>query len=185
MHIRTVTLADADTLLNFSKKTFFDAFAQQNTAENMAIYAAQAFTIEQMERELSNPESEFYFVEDEGVLVGYIKLNFGSAQAEFQEQEGVEISRIYVSAGHQNKNIGGLLINHAASIAQSRALNYIWLGVWESNTRAIRFYQRNGFEAFQTHYFMLGNDEQTDVLMRRPLTPYRGNDSGGNSFLPL
>lgn len=41
------------------------------------------------------------------------------------------------------------------------------LGVWEHNHRALRFYEKNGFIAFGTHIFQLGNDQQTDILMKK------------------
>ncbi len=169
LSIRRVQPTEAEKLLQLSRTTFFDAFAHQNTEENMAIYAAQAFTLAQMEKELNNPESEFYFIEDEQATAGYIKLNFGTAQAEFQDTDAIEIARIYVVASYQGKQLGERLIDHAVSIAKSRRLRYMWLGVWETNTNAIRFYERNGFKFFSKHYFMLGNDKQTDILMRREL----------------
>jgi ribosomal protein S18 acetylase RimI-like enzyme len=41
-----------------------------------------------------------------------------------------------------------------------------WLGVWEDNHRAIRFYEKNGFEKFDSHPFILGESKQTDLLMK-------------------
>ena len=45
-------------------------------------------------------------------------------------------------------------------------MNYVWLGVWEENLRAINFYKKNGFSEFSKHVFRLGNDEQTDIMMK-------------------
>ena len=44
-------------------------------------------------------------------------------------------------------------------------MKLIWLGVWEHNVSAIRFYERNQFQLFGKHSFILGSDEQTDLLM--------------------
>ncbi|MEM9391391.1 MAG: GNAT family N-acetyltransferase, partial [Bacteroidota bacterium] len=51
----------------------------------------------------------------------------------------------------------------------NKGLGYIWLGVWEYNTDAIRFYERLGFTPFGQHSFILGSDHQTDILMKKPL----------------
>ncbi len=64
---------------------------------------------------------------------------------------------------------GQLLLEKALEIAAENHINYIWLGVWEKNPRAIRFYEKNGFIQFDTHIFMVGNDPQTDVMMKRSL----------------
>jgi diamine N-acetyltransferase len=168
--IREVKNTEADALLHIGRKTFLDAFAHLNTPEDIKIYSDSFLTIGRITAELNNPDSVFYFVEDDDIIMGYLKLNYASAQTEVVNDEGIEIERIYVLSGYQGRQIGQQLLDHAIAIAQSKALKYIWLGVWENNTNAIRFYQRNGFEAFGSHYFMLGNDKQTDILMRRPLT---------------
>jgi ribosomal protein S18 acetylase RimI-like enzyme len=46
------------------------------------------------------------------------------------------------------------------------AVNSIWLGVWEKNHNAIGFYTKNGFITFDKHLFLLGDDQQTDLLMK-------------------
>jgi len=45
-------------------------------------------------------------------------------------------------------------------------VNYAWLGVWEENHRAIQFYAKNGFVTFDKHVFTLGDEQQTDLLMK-------------------
>ena len=167
--IRKVTLADLDLLLKISKQTFFDAFEAQNNPEDFKLYTDAAFTCDKLSQELSDPDSEFYFAEEEDGIMGYIKFNFNDAQAEFQEPDAMEVSRIYILAAYQGKQIGKLLLDHAVAIALRKKLKYLWLGVWESNVNAIRFYQRNGFEKFSSHYFMLGTDRQTDILMKKML----------------
>jgi len=167
--IRKVSLADLDVLLAISKQTFFDAFEAQNNPEDFKLYTDAAFTRDKLSQELSDPNSEFYFAVDHDIIVGYIKLNFNDAQAEFQEPDAMEVSRIYVSAAYQGKQIGKILLDHAVAIAHRQKLKYLWLGVWESNVNAIRFYERNGFAKFSTHYFMLGNDRQTDIIMKKVL----------------
>lgn len=51
-------------------------------------------------------------------------------------------------------------------ISKQRGVDYVWLGVWEENPRAIRFYKKNGFVEFDRHIFKLGNDEQTDIMVK-------------------
>jgi len=167
--IRKVNPDELDTLLTFSKKVFFDAFYHLNNPADMELYAAKAFTPQQFLSELNNPNSNFYFAVIEDVIVGYIKLNTGAAQTEFQADNSLEVERIYVSADHQRKEIGTHLIDFAVAIALAKKKDFVWLGVWESNAQAIKFYRRNGFEVFAQHDFWLGNDLQKDVLMRRPL----------------
>jgi ribosomal protein S18 acetylase RimI-like enzyme len=167
--IQKVQLSEADALLAFSKETFYEFFAGWNEPANMEAYSAVAFTPQKMLSELSNPNSEFYFALDEDIIVGYIKLNFNDAQTDLQDKNALEVERIYVSGKYHGKYIGKQLLDFTIEIANRKQFNYVWLGVWEHNEKAIVFYKRNGFETFGSHDFMLGDDKQTDLLMKKSL----------------
>ena len=167
--LRQLTVADVSMLRDIGITTFTETFADSNSANDMEHYLADRFSEEQLTRELSNPESFFYVAEIDGQAVGYIKLNTGSAQTELQAADALEIERIYVLSTHHGCGIGQDLYQRALGIAADRKARYIWLGVWEHNHRALRFYEKNGFIAFGTHVFKLGRDEQTDILMKKSL----------------
>jgi len=169
MIIKKVTAADIDTLVAFSRKTFFDAFLHLNKPEDMEAYASVALSYDKLLSEVNNPDSAFYFAWFDDELVGYIKLNYASAQTEFQDKNAVEVERIYVLSSAQGKQIGKQFLDFTEDLAQKDNLQYIWLGVWDNNHNAIRFYERHGFRAFSSHDFFLGNDQQTDILMRKEL----------------
>ena len=99
--------------------------------------------------------------------MGYLKLNTARAQTEPQAANALEIERIYVLGSYHGGGVGQALYHHAMSVAEDRKASYVWLGVWEHNHRALRFYEKNGFIAFGTHIFQLGNDQQTDILMQK------------------
>lgn len=64
---------------------------------------------------------------------------------------------------------GQFLYEHAIQIAETNKVNFVWLGVWEENHRAISFYKKNGFVEFDKHIFVLGTDEQIDIMMKKNL----------------
>ena len=110
--------------------------------------------------------SEFYFAQLNDENIGYLKINTGEAQTEKQEKNALEIERIYVLNEYHGKNVGQILYQKALEIANQNSNDFVWLGVWEENKRAIRFYEKNGFVAFDKHIFNLGNDAQTDIMMK-------------------
>lgn len=167
--LRELTVADVAVLRNISIATFTETFADSNSAADMELYIRQRFSVNQLTQELANPESFFYTAEVQGQTVGYLKLNTGGAQTEPQQENALEIERIYVLGTHHGHGVGQALYQHALTVANQRAASYIWLGVWEHNHRALRFYQKNGFTAFGQHIFRLGDDEQTDILMKHDL----------------
>lgn len=152
-----------------SHKTFVDAFAHLNNPEDLEIFLSDHLTEQSLAAEIINPESEFYFAEINGKPIAYFKINTGNAQTELRETHGLEIERIYVLQDYQGKKIGELMINESINIARQRNKTYIWLGVWEVNLRGISFYQKNGFVIFAQHRFKVGNDIQTDIMMKLEL----------------
>ena len=169
MQISKAVLSNLKELQTLGRKTFFETFSSGNTEENMREYLDMEFAEEKMKQELSNIDSGFYLAKEKDKLIGYLKINFGNAQTELKEKSGMEVERIYVLKEFHGKNVGQILFDKALEIANQKNMNYLWLGVWEKNPRAIRFYEKNGFVQFGTHLFKVGDDEQTDVMMRREL----------------
>lgn len=167
--LKKVGYADLSALQRISVQTFNEAFAHQNTAENMRLYIEQSLSLEKLEEEVKNPHSAFYVISNEEELIAYCKLNVEDAQTERLDRNAVEIERVYVLKSHQGKGWGKCFIDHALSIARQQSSPFIWLGVWEKNESAIGFYKKLGFREFDRHVFMLGNDAQTDSLMRLDL----------------
>ena len=169
IEIRKATVADLETIQNISIQTFKETFAAVNTPENIANYVKESFNSEQLKMELNNFNSQFYVAYLNTKVVGYLKINVGDAQTETISKNTLEVHRIYVLQKYHGKNIGQLLIDEVKKIAQHSSVDCIWLGVWEENHRALRFYTKNGFIVFDKHVFTLGNDDQTDLLMQLSL----------------
>ncbi|WP_254846217.1 GNAT family N-acetyltransferase [Sphingobacterium sp. CZ-UAM] len=160
-------MTDIDLLKSIAQQTFIETFSEVNTAANMAKYIAEKFSNETLLAELSNQGSEFYFAQLGNRIIGYLKINSKQAQTELQDEHALEIERIYVLQEFHGKKVAQLLYEKALDIARLKNVRFIWLGVWEENHRAISFYHKNGFVAFDKHIFRLGDDEQTDIMMKK------------------
>ncbi|MCF3107794.1 GNAT family N-acetyltransferase [Niabella sp. CC-SYL272] len=161
---------DVPRLQRIGRETFAETFAASNTEENMRKYLEEGFSAAKLTGELENSHCEFYFALLDQQVIGYLKLNTGSAQTEIKDNKSLEIERIYVLQAFLGKKVGQLLYDKALQVAKDKGLEYLWLGVWEENRRAIRFYEKNGFVAFDKHIFRLGNEEQTDIMMKKMLS---------------
>lgn len=164
--LRPCTSDDWKALQQFGRDIFYATFSAQNTPENMAAYLGKAFNEQQVQSELANPNSAFWIALSDGRIVGYVKVNFRSAQQDLKDANSMEIERIYVDQTHQGRGLASLLLEKALELAKLANVDFVWLGVWEHNQRAIRFYEKSGFTVFGGHQFFLGDDEQTDLLMR-------------------
>ncbi len=169
IEIKKVSDDELDRLREISIKTFAASFAEANTPENMQSYLDENFSGEQLKKELFNPYSDFYFATFKQKIIGYLKINTGQAQTELKNQNSLEIERIYVLKEFQGKKVGQALFDSALRTARTKKCNMIWLGVWEKNEGAIRFYLKNRMIEFDRHTFKLGNDVQTDLMLKRDL----------------
>jgi ribosomal protein S18 acetylase RimI-like enzyme len=169
IHLKKVLLNEVEVLRGISRRTFYETFAGANSAEDMEQYLAEELSADRLAAELGAGCSVFYFAMEDEDVIGYLKLNRGPCQTELKEENGLEIERIYVLKEYQGRKAGKLLLEKALEAAAEGNKAYVWLGVWEENTAAIGFYERYGFREFNRHVFRLGNDEQTDIMMRLAL----------------
>ncbi len=167
--INKVTFDDIDQLQKISRQTFFETFSAYNSKENMSKYLEEEFSLAKLTSELADKNSEFYFLKIDNEEIGYLKVNSGQSQTELKDDKALEIERIYVFKEFQGKKVGQILYDKAIQIARRIKANYVWLGVWEENPRAINFYRKNGFIEFDKHIFKLGEEEQTDIMMKLQL----------------
>lgn len=167
--ISKVSVNEVEKLRRISIQTFTETFSEENTESDMQKYILENLNSQKLNKELLTVDSEFYFIKVNQQIIGYLKLNSKKAQTEIQPDDSIEIERIYIIKKFHGKQYGKLLLQKAIDLALEKHCNYIWLGVWEENFKAIAFYKKNGFNQFDKHVFKLGEDEQIDLLMKLEL----------------
>lgn len=166
-NIRSVRSEEWQALQAIALYTFRITYEHKNPKDDFEAYIEEAFNDVQIQKELTEKNSFFYFLEEGEKIIGYLKLNIESAETEEIEGDTLEIERIYVLPEAQGKGYGKVLIQKAVSVAQIHQKNIVWLGVWDQNPEAIAFYERMGFRIFGTHIFRVGWEDQTDYLMKK------------------
>lgn len=169
--IRQATLDDAKALTDLAFTTFWDAFAHhpKNAPDDLNHYMRQAFNVEQTTKELGDEDSLFLIAEIEGEPAGYAKIITGNSEVGITATRPIELNRLYAHQQFLGKGIGQALMDACLDHARVEGHDVMWLGVWEYNPRAQRFYEKNGFQVVGSHTFQLGEDPQTDLLMQRDL----------------
>jgi ribosomal protein S18 acetylase RimI-like enzyme len=170
VEIRPCGRDDLDIIRQVSIETYDQAFRSMNTNENMDAYLEAAFSREKLRNELSNEKSRFFLLHCDGAVCGYLKLNEAPAQSDLNDPDSLEIERIYVRGEFQGRGLGRTLMDHAIRLARQLGKRYVWLGVWEKNADALAFYGRMGFSAAGRHPFWVGEDLQTDLIMKKMLS---------------
>lgn len=167
--IRECTMEDLPILKSLSEVTFIDSFGDDNNEEDLKAYLLENFSSEKLEKKLRNQHSRYYMALFLGEPAGYMKVNFEGAHTEINNENSLEVQRIYVLRKFIGQKIGKSLMEKAMEIGRSGNLDYLWLGVWERNIPAIGFYERMGFSKIGEHIFIIGNDQQLDYLMKLEL----------------
>lgn len=168
MNIRVATISDVEPLCIIGAKTFVETYGEQNTPENLQRYLQEKFNNKQISDEIQTPKTIFLLVGLGNETIGYAKMRVNLV--ENPDITSLEIERIYISKAYHGQKYGAFLMQNCIDIAIENNYESIWLGVWEHNPKAINFYRKWGFEVFGTHIFQLGDDAQTDFLMKKSFT---------------
>jgi ribosomal protein S18 acetylase RimI-like enzyme len=169
--LRQATTEDAKLLTDLAYTTFWDAFAHhpKNAPDDLNYYMRQAFNVEQIAAELEDERNIFLIAEIDGEAAGYAKIIIDNIEPGISADRPVELSRLYSHQKHLGQGVGQTLMDACFERARTEGRDVMWLGVWEYNPRAQRFYEKNGFRVVGSHVFQLGKDSQTDLLMQRSL----------------
>lgn len=167
--IHRATPDDASLIAALGARTFEASFGVDNRPEDMEQYLSQNFSEAHIEAQLADPSSVFLLVYDDSKAVGYAMLRLSKKPVSVTGTKPVELVRIYVEKEIIREGYGSTLMNSCLEEAKKNGHRTIWLGEWEKNLRAIRFYRKWGFTKVGTKEFVLGNDLQKDHIMARPV----------------
>lgn len=169
--IRQATIEDAKLLTDLAYTTFWDAFAHhpKNAPDDLNHYMRQAFNLDQITSELGEPQNVFLVAEIDEKPAGYAKIIIDNIEPGITAEKPVELQRLYSHQEYIGKGVGQNLMDACFERARDEKRDVMWLGVWEYNPRAQRFYEKNGFKVVGKHTFLLGADPQTDLLMQKEL----------------
>ena len=167
--IRPAMAEDAGPLAELAERTFRQAFAPLNRAEDMDLHCRKSYGRGIQAEEIADAGRATLLCHDEERLVAYGQLRWDAAPTCVIARRPAEIQRLYVDAAWHGKGVAADLMAALLALAASRGADVAWLGVWERNPRAIAFYRKHGFDIVGEHTFLLGNDPQRDLVLARGL----------------
>ncbi|KRL91056.1 GNAT family N-acetyltransferase [Lactobacillus kalixensis] len=167
--IKNVTIDDLKKLQEISRETFKKTFDPFTKPDDMAEFLEESYATQKLTQEISNPDSRFFFLMVDGEVAGYLKINVGHAQTEQLRDNALEIERIYLREKFQHQGLGSVLFNYAEKIATAEKKDYLWLGVYEKNIVAQKFYAKKGLTRVSQHVYPVGDDPQIDYLLVKKL----------------
>lgn len=167
--IRLCTLEDVDKLREIAIETYRETFKHASNEEDLQKFFNDSYSIKKLSSEIEDVNSETYFYEKDNKILAYLKINISTSQTEDMGEEYLEIQRIYVRKSAKGQGIGQKIMKFAEELAQEKGKKKIWLGVWENNFAAQKFYEKQGFKKTGEHDFIVGEQIDTDWIMEKSL----------------
>jgi ribosomal protein S18 acetylase RimI-like enzyme len=171
LNIRQATIKDAETLSSIGWQSFDEAFADhpKNHPDDMHAYMNDAFSEATIKSDLLDEKTIYLIAELDGEAAGYAKIKLDAREEGVSGERLLELCRLYALAKFIGKGVGKNLMLEIFKIAEETSRDTVWLGVWEYNFRAQKFYEKFGFEKCGEHVFQLGSDPQIDWLLQKKI----------------
>src|SRR5579871_4583186 len=169
IRIRKAKIEEVPAVLELAIEVFTDTFAEHNTPANLQAFYDDAYNLDKFLAEFAEPNSQLYLALDELKIIGFLRLRPNAEVDKHLGKNHIELHRLYVHRDYQGGNAARHLMDQALEYAAEKKFEWMWLGVWEKNLRAQKFYTKWGFERFSEHVFHLGDDPQTDWLLKKKL----------------
>ena len=169
IEIRTAIGADAKLIRVLGTVTFFEAYFEQDDPHDLANYIHESFDMEKIRAEIADTNAAFFIIYLDNHAVGYAKLRENSEVECIKTENSIELQRIYIVERVFGKGIGAQLLEHCLETAKARGFETLWLGVWEENKRAQKFYAKHGFKRVGQLEFPYGETVGTNFVLEKVL----------------
>lgn len=167
--IRLASLADAKAVSRFAIDAFIDTYAEVNEPADVQAYVDASLSESATIAALTNPRVHTLIAEKSDAVRGYAQLSSMRDPGCDVGESALELARLYIAAEWKGTGLANALMARVYATARDLGAHRLWLGVWEQNPRAIRYYEKNGFRKVGTIGFLFGSTPQSDWVMVRPL----------------
>jgi ribosomal protein S18 acetylase RimI-like enzyme len=169
IRIRKATKEEVPAVRELAIEVYTDTFAAHNSEENMVAFFNENYSLEKFNTEFEEPGSSLYIAVDNLKIVGFLRLRKNDEAADKLGTNTLELQRLYVHKEYHGTPVAKLLMEKTFEVAKDLKVEWLWLGVWEKNLRAQKFYSKYGFERFGEHVFQMGDDPQIDWLLKKKM----------------
>lgn len=167
IRFEALNTSHATELSKIASKIFLDTFLPTNKAEPVYDYVEKHLNEESFRETISDPRFRTVGVFSGDVLVGYIQMVLNTKES--YEGTPLELKRFYLLEAQHGRGIAKDMMAMCYQIAKEWGYNKFWLGVWEHNDRAQKFYAKCGFRKVSSHDFDMGGEIQTDDILLKEL----------------
>jgi len=164
--ISSVNENDCKILADLGRQTFLESHDKSASPADLDYYVRRAYDESQVRKELADPENNCYLLYDDEKAIGFSNCYFNYDHAELQQTNTTKLDRIYILQKYYDTGLGKKLFDFNIMISKEHQQKGMWLYVWTANTRAIRFYEKQGFTIAGNYEFKIApNHKNPNYLM--------------------
>lgn len=163
--VEKATPNDAAALGVLAAKTYTETFGYLYRPEDLACHLEAGCSEEFFKEALK--KDVVFVIRDRGQLIAYAKVGKVGLPIVDCDPAARELHRIYIDTSYQHKGLGAMLMEEILSLDMMRQAPQIYLGVWENNFKAQRFYTRYGFRPIGEYQYMVGKHSDRDLIYAR------------------
>jgi GNAT superfamily N-acetyltransferase len=167
--LRKAAPADAPALSAFASKAFRDTYRDIDDPRDIALYAAEHLSPQAIAAVIGDSASVILLAEVGSILAGYAILSRSEPPSCVVGPDSIELARFYLGATFIGCGYGRELMHAVHAEARQLGARTLWLGVYDRNVRAVRFYERSGMARVGGKEFLFGNHVYIDPIYSGPV----------------
>lgn len=163
---RDAQMKDAEGLAEIGRETFAETFGDLYPPGDLRQFLDETYSVAKMQADLGDPDVEVRIAYSGRKMAAYCKIGPCKLPIDTGSEPSLELHRVYVYEARQGVGVGRILLAWAIERARQRGAKNLFLGVWESNERAIALYESRGFEKVGAYKFKVGDTMDDEFIMR-------------------
>jgi GNAT superfamily N-acetyltransferase len=144
--LKQLAAPDAALLSRIGGASLLESHGHSAPGETMQAYVDKSFSEDACRVELREPTNVFWALFYEGEPAGYFKIIYDTSHSMVPLNPVTKLERIYLLKEFYGLKLGHRLLEKAIALSQAAGDKAMWLDVWKKNDRALRFYEKEGFE---------------------------------------
>ncbi len=161
IQLKEIKSTDCAVLFSLMQKIYPPAY-KHFWLDNGQWYINSQYSEENILKELSVENANYYFIVFEDKIVGNFRFIWDDKLPGLPNQKQVKLHRIYLHQNTQGKGIGKKLIAWLENKAITKGYKIIWLDAMDGQPQAFQFYKKLGFK-YKSHTFLMFDNMLDEV----------------------
>jgi len=168
--VKTADHSHADVISMIGRQAFRSAFGDLfKSKEELAEYLEYTYSPIKIAKSIEKESNVFFVAFVENVPVGFAKVKKDSLNEQIESISQMELQKIYVLPYYHGSGAGKALMEAVLELTEEICPDYVWLDTHVTNTRAIHFYEKYGFQKIGKYHFVIGTQTFNYHLMSLPI----------------